>query len=68
MINNWLFNEDTVDRVIAHLMENGLKVETNKVKQMKVVFFNADALSPDDSGVVVTPYLGVGPRILRLID
>jgi Flp pilus assembly protein TadG len=49
-------------------MENGLKVETNKVKQMKVIFFNADALSPDDSGVVVTPYLGVGPRILRLID
>jgi hypothetical protein len=48
--------------------ENGLKVENNAVKQMKVVFFNADALSADDSGVVVTPYLGVGPKILRLID
>lgn len=26
-INKWLFNEETVDKVIAHLMENGLKVE-----------------------------------------
>lgn len=25
-INKWLFNADTVDRVLAHLMENGLKV------------------------------------------
>jgi type I restriction enzyme, R subunit len=26
-LNKWLFNEDTVDKVIAHVMENGLKVE-----------------------------------------
>jgi type I restriction enzyme R subunit len=26
-LNKWLFNMDTVDRVIGHLMENGLKVE-----------------------------------------
>lgn len=26
-INNWLFNEDTVDKVLQHLMEEGLKVE-----------------------------------------
>ena len=25
-INSWLFNKDTVDKVLAHLMENGLKV------------------------------------------
>jgi hypothetical protein len=49
-------------------VENGLKLENNAIKEMKVVFFNADALSPDDSGQVVTPYLGVGPRIIRLID
>ncbi|MDZ7839628.1 MAG: DEAD/DEAH box helicase family protein [Gammaproteobacteria bacterium] len=26
-INNWLFNEDTVDKVLQHLMEHGHKVE-----------------------------------------
>jgi type I restriction enzyme R subunit len=26
-INNWLFNEDTVDKVLQHLMAEGLKVE-----------------------------------------
>jgi type I restriction enzyme R subunit len=26
-VNQWLFNKDTVDHVIAHLMENGIKVE-----------------------------------------
>lgn len=25
-INTWLFNKDTVDKVLAHLMENGIKV------------------------------------------
>ncbi len=48
--------------------DNGIMMVSNQVKQVKVIFFNVDALSPDDSGVVVTPYLGVGPRILRLID
>jgi type I restriction enzyme, R subunit len=26
-INSWLFNKDTVDKALKHLMENGLKVE-----------------------------------------
>lgn len=26
-LNNWLFNTDTVDKVLGHLMENGIKVE-----------------------------------------
>lgn len=26
-LNNWLFNTDTVDKVISHLMQNGIKVE-----------------------------------------
>ncbi|VAX14142.1 Type I restriction-modification system, restriction subunit R, partial [hydrothermal vent metagenome] len=26
-LNKWLFNIDTVDKVLAHLMENGIKVE-----------------------------------------
>jgi len=27
MLNKWLFNKDTVDKVLKHLMSNGLKVE-----------------------------------------
>ena len=27
MLNKWLFNKDTVDKVLKHLMKNGLKVE-----------------------------------------
>jgi type I restriction enzyme R subunit len=26
-LNAWLFNEDTVDKVLAHLMQNGIKVK-----------------------------------------
>ncbi|KPF99704.1 restriction endonuclease subunit R [Rhodopseudomonas sp. AAP120] len=26
-VNKWLFNQDTIDKVIAHLMQNGVKVE-----------------------------------------
>jgi type I restriction enzyme R subunit len=26
-LNIWLFNTDTVDKVIGHLMQNGIKVE-----------------------------------------
>ena len=26
-INDWLFNADTIDKVLAHVMENGLKIE-----------------------------------------
>lgn len=26
-LNNWLFNTDTVDKVLGHLMQNGIKVE-----------------------------------------
>jgi type I restriction enzyme R subunit len=26
-LNKWLFNADTVDRVLQHLMTHGLKVE-----------------------------------------
>lgn len=48
--------------------ENGLVVDGNQIKQIKVVFFHADALPADDNGQAVTPYLGVGPKLLRLVD
>jgi hypothetical protein len=47
--------------------ENGIHIEQNQIKSIKVIFFNINAL-PDRTDGAVQDYLGVGPRILRLVD
>ena len=37
-INQWLFNEDTVNKVLMHLMENGLKVEGGDKLGKTIIF------------------------------
>jgi type I restriction enzyme R subunit len=37
-LNQWLFNEDTVDKVLMHLMENGLKVEGGDKLGKTIIF------------------------------
>jgi type I restriction enzyme, R subunit len=37
-INSWLFNEDTVDKVLQYLMENGHKVEGGDRLAKTIVF------------------------------
>lgn len=37
-LNKWLFNKDTVDKVLMHLMENGLKVEGGDKLGKTIVF------------------------------
>nr|WP_294554020.1 DEAD/DEAH box helicase family protein [uncultured Rhodopila sp.] len=37
-VNKWLFNEDTVDKVLAHLMTHGLKVEGGDRLGKTIVF------------------------------
>ncbi|MBE0643266.1 MAG: DEAD/DEAH box helicase family protein [Bacteroidetes bacterium] len=37
-INNWLFNRDTVDKVLQHLMENGNKVEGGDRLAKTIIF------------------------------
>lgn len=37
-LNNWLFNTDTVDKVIGHLMNNGIKVEGGDKLAKTIVF------------------------------
>ncbi len=37
-LNQWLFNEDTVDKVLAHLMENGLKIEGGDKLGKTIIF------------------------------
>jgi hypothetical protein len=47
--------------------ENGIHIEQNQIKSIKVLFFNIAAL-PDRTDGAVQDYIGVGPRILRLVD
>jgi type I restriction enzyme R subunit len=37
-LNNWLFNTDTVDKVIGHLMKNGIKVEGGDKLAKTIIF------------------------------
>ena len=37
-LNSWLFNTDTVDKVLAHLMQNGIKVEGGDKLAKTMVF------------------------------
>jgi type I restriction enzyme, R subunit len=37
-LNKWLFNEDTVDKVIAHVWKNGLKVEGEETLGKTIIF------------------------------
>ena len=46
---------------------NGLTVQGNDIKQIKVVFFNTNAL-PTEGDIPIIDYLGVGARVIRLID
>jgi Flp pilus assembly protein TadG len=47
--------------------DNGVWVQGQDIKQIKVVFFNEDAL-PTDGDIPIIDYLGTGHRIIRLID
>lgn len=46
--------------------DNGVTVSNNGITQLKVVFFNMDAMPRDDNGDKID-YLGVGPPLVRLI-
>ncbi|MBM0742140.1 hypothetical protein JOY44_10980 [Phormidium sp. CLA17] len=37
-VNQWLFNEDTVDKVLAHLMTRGLKVAGRDLLGKNIIF------------------------------
>lgn len=37
-INSWLFNKDTIDKVLAHLMEHGIKVEGGEKPGKSIIF------------------------------
>jgi hypothetical protein len=47
--------------------DNGLLIPNNDITQIKVVFFDVDALT-NEGDTPLIDYLGVGQRVVRLID
>ena len=48
-------------------VHNGLGISPNGIETLKVTFFNTNALPESTSGPTMT-YLGVGPKIIVLVD
>lgn len=46
--------------------DNGVSIANNGITSLKVVFFNSDAMPRDTNGNVID-YLGVGPKVTRLV-
>jgi type I restriction enzyme R subunit len=78
-LNNWLFNEDTVDRVLKHLMEEGLKVEggdrlgktiifARNTKHARFIEERFDALFPDKAGKFARVIVSADAGAQSLID
>jgi hypothetical protein len=59
-----------VHRVLKETIElhNGITIDNGRVKTVKVIFFDVDALPRGDDGSPTVGYLGFGPRIIRLVD
>jgi hypothetical protein len=47
--------------------DNGLRVEASGITQMKVFFFNLDAI-PRDGDIPLIDFLGVGDPVIHLVD
>jgi hypothetical protein len=47
--------------------DNGLMIQGQDIKQLKVVFFNSKAL-PAEGDIPIIDYLGTGQRVIRILD
>ncbi len=67
-LNQWLFNEDTVDKVLAHLIEHGLKIEGGDKLGETIVF----AKNHEHAEFIVTRfdknYPHLAGKFCRVID
>jgi type I restriction enzyme, R subunit len=67
-LNQWLFNEDTVDKVLAHLMEHGLKIEGGDKLGKTIIF----AKNHDHAAFIVERfdknYPHLAGKFCRVID
>lgn len=66
--NRWLFNTDTVDKVLAHLMNNGLKVEGGDKLGKTIIFAKNHAHAIFIEERFNKNYPEYGGHFLRVID
>ena len=48
-------------------MDNGIYFHSNKIEQLDVIFFNVNTL-PNETEDSLIDFLGIGRRIVRMID
>ncbi|MCX7124247.1 MAG: DEAD/DEAH box helicase family protein [Gammaproteobacteria bacterium] len=67
-LNSWLFNQDTVDKVLAHLMKNGIKIEGGDKLGKSIIFAknHNHAVFIEERFNVNYPHLA--GKFLRVID
>jgi type I restriction enzyme R subunit len=67
-LNSWLFNKDTVDKVLAHLMQNGIKIEGGDKLGKSIIFAknHNHAIFIEERFNVNYPHLA--GKFLRVID
>lgn len=69
-LNNWLFNTDTVDKVLAHLMTRGLKVAGGDRLGKTIVFAKNNAHAEfiaERFNVNYPHYKGEFARVVKVI-
>jgi type I restriction enzyme R subunit len=66
-VNKWLFNIDTIDRVIAHLMQNGLKVEGGDRLGKTIIFAKNQAHAVFIEERFNAAYLNLAGHFARVI-
>ena len=47
---------------------NGISIASNKISQVKVIFFDASALPPPPDDAPDFAYMGAGPKLIKLIN
>ncbi|AVR45434.1 hypothetical protein C7S20_09215 [Christiangramia fulva] len=67
-LNSWLFNKDTVDKVLAHLMENGIKVAGGDKLGKTIIFAKNHKHAAFIEKRFNKNYPEYGGSFLRIID
>ncbi|PWE00492.1 DEAD/DEAH box helicase family protein [Marinilabilia rubra] len=67
-INNWLFNQDTVDKALDYLMTHGLKVEGGDKLGKTIIFANSHRHAEFIEARFNKMYPEYGNKFLRIID
>lgn len=67
-LNQWLFNEDTIDKVIANLMENGVKIEGGDKLAKTIIFAKNHKHALEIEKRFDANYLHLKGEFARIID